>query len=119
MLRVAEDAGVLGGAAARARAQPRRQAVDCAGLRLPLECALFERGVRPTPATRCPERNACRVAGKESEELLLEARVQRQLRAVPAVPAAALGELCLVVVEASTAFGRALVSLCPLLVGRR
>jgi hypothetical protein len=57
--------------------------------------------------------------GKEREELLLEARVQRQLRAVPAVPAAALGELCLVVVQASTAFGRALVSLCPLLVGRR
>jgi hypothetical protein len=45
--------------------------------------------------------------------------VQRELRAVPAVPAAALGELCLVVVQASTAFGRALVSLCPLLVGRR
>ena len=68
---------------------------------------------------RCPAHIARRVAGKESEELLLEARVQRQLRAVPAVPAAALGELCLVVVQASTAFGRALVSLCPLLVGRR
>ena len=69
--------------------------------------------------TRCPARMAHRVAGKEREELLLEARVQRELRAVPAVPAAALGELCLVVVQASTAFGRALVSLCPLLVGRR
>jgi hypothetical protein len=39
---------------------------------------------------RCPARIACRVAGKEREELLLEARVQRELRAVPAVPAAAL-----------------------------
>jgi hypothetical protein len=67
---------------------------------------------------RCPARIARRVAGKEREELLLEARVQRELRAVPAVPAAALGVLCLVVVEARAAFGRALVSLCPLLVGR-
>ena len=43
---------------------------------------------------RRPERVARRVydrvAGKEREELLLEARVQRELRAVPAVPAAAL-----------------------------
>jgi hypothetical protein len=37
---------------------------------------------------RGPARMACRVAGKEREELLLEARVQRELRAVPAVPAA-------------------------------
>jgi hypothetical protein len=54
MLRVAEDAGVLGGAAGRAHAQPRRQAVDCAGLWLPLEVALFERGARPTPVRTVP-----------------------------------------------------------------
>ena len=54
---------------------------------------------------RCPARMARPVAGKEREELLLEARVQRELRAVPAVPAAALGVLCLVVVEACAAFG--------------
>ena len=67
---------------------------------------------------RCPARIARRVPGKEREELLLEARVQRELRAVPAWPAAALGVLRRVVVEARAAFGRALVSLGPLLVGR-
>ena len=67
---------------------------------------------------RRPTRVARRVAGKEREELLLEARVQRELRAVPAAPAAALGVLRRVVVEARAAFGRAFVSLGPLLVGR-
>ena len=67
---------------------------------------------------RRPAHVARRVAGKEREELLLEARVQRELRAVPAAPAAALGVLRRVVVEARAAFGRALVSLGPLLVGR-
>ncbi len=123
-----KDAGVLGGAAARARAQPRWQAVDYAGLRLPLEGALFERGAPPTPARtvpsvhypgkECEELLLEAITGKEREELLLEARVQRELRTVPAVPAAALGVLCLVVVEACDAFGQSLVSLCPLLVGR-
>ena len=44
--------------------------------------------------------------------------MQRELRAVPAAPAAALGVLRRVVVEACAAFGHALVSLGPLLVGR-
>jgi len=43
--------------------------------------------------------------------------VQRELRAVPAAPAAALGALRPVVVEARAAFGCSLVSLSPLLVG--
>ena len=43
------------------------------------------------------------------EELLLEASVQRKLRAVPAALAAALGVLRRVVVEALAAFGCALV----------
>ena len=47
---------------------------------------------------------ACRVAGKERKELLLEARVQRELRAVPASTAAALDVLRSVIVEASAAF---------------
>ncbi len=59
-----------------------------------------------------------RVAGEDREELLLEACVQLELRAVPAAPAPALGVLRRVVVEARAAFGRALVSLGPLLVGR-
>ncbi len=67
---------------------------------------------------RRPEHVARRVAGKEREELLIEACVQRELRAVPAAPAAALGVLRRVVVEACAAFGHALVSLGPLLVGR-
>ena len=58
---------------------------------------------------RCTARIARRVAGKEREELLLEARVQRELRAVPAAPAAALCVLRRVVVEARAALGRALV----------
>ena len=44
--------------------------------------------------------------------------MQLELRAVPAAPAPALGVLRRVVVEARAAFGRALVSLGPLLVGR-
>jgi len=66
--------------------------------------------------TRPPACVARRIAGKEREELLLEARVQRELRAVPASPAAALGILRSVIVEASTAFGHPLVSLGPLLI---
>ena len=74
--------------------------------------------LRARRPTRVARRVARRVAGKEREELLLEARVQRELRAVPAAPAAALGVLRRVVVEARAALGRALVSLGPLLVGR-
>ncbi len=53
-------------------------------------------------SARLPTRIARRVTSKEREELLLESRVQRELRAVPAVSAAALGVLRLVVVEAHT-----------------
>ena len=65
---------------------------------------------------RPPACVARRIAGKEREELLLEARVQRELRAVPASPAAALGILRSVIVEARAAFGHPLVSLGPLLI---
>jgi hypothetical protein len=116
ILSVAEDAGVLGGSAARVLSHCGRQLIaQDSGCHSKVRCS-SETLTRLLRA-RCPKRIARRVAGKEREELLLEARVQRELRTVPAVPATALGVLCLVIVEACIAFGHALVSLCPLFVG--
>jgi hypothetical protein len=114
-LRVAEDAGVLGGAVRMLSHGGRQVIAQNSGCHSKTRCSSDVRA-RLLRARR-PARIARRIAGKDREELLLEARVQRELRAVPAAAAAALGVLRRVVVEARTAFGRALVSLGPLLVG--
>ena len=77
-----EDACVLGGAAACARAQPRRQAGDRAELRLPLEGALFERRAHPTPARTAPS-SSCSSCSRQ--------RTRRTAARGPVIKCAAYG----------------------------